>query len=139
MHYNYTRKLTKRQHSFCHIFFFKRIKLCKKNKTSSPEGFLPRAAAQSTIQRLTLCYGFQIDFRFAVEYQLSVVQRCIIDRQSNSDRWYILFVTSFSTAMQSMEISIPSSRRCSTQAVSVLNSQDRIFLILVTSQHLNFR
>ncbi|EHM50784.1 hypothetical protein HMPREF0372_01895 [Flavonifractor plautii ATCC 29863] len=36
-------------------------------------------------------------------------------------------------AVQSMEISIPSSRRSSTQAVSRLNSQDKIFLIVVIS------
>ena len=36
-------------------------------------------------------------------------------------------------AMQSMESIVPSSMYISTQAVSGLNSQDKIFLIVVTS------
>ena len=42
------------------------------------------------------------------------------------------------TAVQSMDNRVPSFMHSSTQAVSGLNSQDKIFLILVTSQFLNF-
>jgi hypothetical protein len=45
---------------------------------------------------------------------------------------YIVHSVDFPT-VQSMEISVSSSRRSSTQAVSGLNSQDKIFLIVVTS------
>ena len=41
-------------------------------------------------------------------------------------------INRFSTAVQSIEISVPSVSRSSTQAVSILNSQDRIFIMLAS-------
>ena len=45
---------------------------------------------------------------------------------------YIVHSVDF-PAVQSMEISVSSSTHSSTQAVSKLNSQDKIFLIVVAS------
>ncbi len=51
---------------------------------------------------------------------------------SGTHEIYIVHSVNLS-AVQSMEISVSSSKRSSTQAVSRLNSQDKIFLIVVTS------
>lgn len=51
-------------------------------------------------------------------------------RKSSSDVSYILFAYSFSTAMQSTDTIEPSTSLTSTQAVSILNLQEIMLLII---------
>src|SRR5699024_1609282 len=53
--------------------------------------------------------------------------------QSSSDRWKRLFATSSSTAVQLIEIMLPSEYLSSTQPVSMLNSQESNVFIMLSS------
>lgn len=53
--------------------------------------------------------------------------------QSSSDRWKQLSATSSSTAVQLIEIMLPSEYLSSTQPVSMLNSQESNVFIMLSS------
>ena len=49
-------------------------------KLRSPAGFSPAGSVLSAIQRLVFCYSFQIGFGIAIQYQVSICYRVIVDQ-----------------------------------------------------------
>lgn len=84
----------------------------------------------------------------SVNFQMACIQsrfsdtsrdrRSAPDLHTQPERSYILSATSFSTAMVSMEIMLPSAYFNSTQAVSILNSQDSKWFTVLISLQLSF-
>ena len=56
---------------------------------------------------LVLRDGVQVCFDVSVQNKIGISQRVVVD-ESSSDRWKRLSAASFSTAVQSMEIMLPS-------------------------------
>lgn len=92
----------------------------------------------SLIKLIIFCHNFQILLRISIENQISISCWVVIHQIVKLCRSYKLSATSSSTAVQSIEIILPSVNFSSTQAVSMLNTQLIIFFIFSTSLYFLF-
>ena len=107
--------------------------MIKKRLSDEKPRLLRRFLEWSIFYGVVFVKTFTVFLDAAIQYKVSIFQRLIVNQPVHAAQSKRLSEISFSTAIQSTEIMLPSPKSISTQAVSILNLQETMLLMAIFS------